>query len=129
MKRNFYIFALLGLIIFLTLSFFAFKKSLTPYVSFLQAKQSKNIVQIAGTLKKDSITYSEEKSILQFKLKEKDGTEIISVLYKGPKPLNFEDATSVVAIGSYNGENFIAKQLLVKCPSKYQGTKLERKYE
>lgn len=129
MKRNFYIFALLGLIIFSTLSFFAFKRSLTPYVSFLEAKRNNNIVQIAGNLEKTSITYSEENSILQFKLKEKDGTEIISVLYKGPKPLNFEDAISVVAIGSYDGKNFIAKQLLVKCPSKYQGTKLKRKYE
>lgn len=129
MKKNFYIFAFLGLTIFLVLSFLAFKKSLTPYVSFSQAKGSNNIVQIAGILEKASITYSEEKSTLQFKLKEKDGTDIINVLYKGPKPLNFEDATSVVAIGSYDGINFSAKQLLVKCPSKYQGTKLERKYE
>lgn len=129
MKRKFYIFAFLGLLIFMILSFFAFKKSLTPYVSFSEAKTSNKIVQIAGTLEKNSINYNEENAILQFKLKEKDGKDIIGVLYKGPKPLNFEDATSVVAIGVYDGINFNAKQLLVKCPSKYQGTKLERKYE
>lgn len=129
MKKSYYIFAILGLLIFIGLSFFAFKKSLTPYVSFKEAKKSKNIVQIAGSLEKNSINYIEENSILKFVIKEKDGNDFLEVSYKGPKPLNFEDATSVVAIGLYDGNIFHAKQILVKCPSKYQGTKLERKYE
>lgn len=129
MKKSYYIFAIVGLILFLILSFFAFKSSLTPYVSFSEAMKNRNVVQIAGTLDVSSITYSEKNSTLQFVMKEKDGTQLMKVSYKGPKPLNFEDATSVVAIGSYDGNLFIAKQILVKCPSKYQGTKLERKYE
>ncbi len=129
MKKKYYVFAFLGLLIFLALSFFAFKKSLTPYVSFEFAKKSKKIVQIAGTLEKNSIKYDEKNSNLNFIMKEKEGNGLMEISYKGPKPLNFEDATSIVAIGTYDGNIFLAKQLLVKCPSKYQGTKLERKYE
>ncbi|MEJ5167458.1 MAG: cytochrome c maturation protein CcmE [Thermoanaerobaculia bacterium] len=129
MNKKYYLFAFLGLIFFLILSFVAFKKSLTPYVPFEYAKKTGSTVQIAGTLEKDSITYDENQSMLEFSIKEKEGKDLIKVHYKGPKPLNFEDATSVVAIGSYDGKYFVAKQILVKCPSKYQGTQRERKYE
>lgn len=127
MNKKFYFISFLCLLFFLFFSFFAFKKSLTPYVSFEYAKKTKNIVQIAGTLEKSSISYDERNKMLNFRLMEKDGREIIEIAYKGPKPLNFEDATSVVAIGYYNGNVFFAKQILVKCPSKYG--KEERKYE
>ena len=46
--------------------------------------------------------------------------EIMEITYKGVKPANFEQATSVVAIGQYREGSFRADQLLVKCPSKYQ---------
>lgn len=129
MNKKYYIFAFSGLLFFLILSFIAFKRSLTPYVPFEYAKKTRSTVQIAGTLEKNSIAYDESQSMLEFLMKEKEGKDLIKVHYKGPKPLNFEDATSVVAIGSYDGENFVAKQILVKCPSKYQGTQRERKYE
>ena len=45
----------------------------------------------------------------------------MTVLYEGVKPGNFEEATQIVAIGSYSDGAFHANQLLVKCPSKYQG--------
>ena len=47
------------------------------------------------------------------------------VTYRGVRPGNFEQATSLVAIGTYRGEAFQADQILVKCPSKYQA--LEKK--
>jgi cytochrome c-type biogenesis protein CcmE len=37
------------------------------------------------------------------------------------KPGNFEQATSVVLKGKTEGDRFVADQMLVKCPSKYQG--------
>ncbi|HKY61724.1 MAG TPA: cytochrome c maturation protein CcmE, partial [Gemmatimonadota bacterium] len=49
-----------------------------------------------------------------------DHGETLPVVYHGVKPANFEQATSVVAIGTYKGDQFVADQLLVKCPSKYQ---------
>jgi cytochrome c-type biogenesis protein CcmE len=44
------------------------------------------------------------------------------VVYDGAKPANFEQADQVVVIGRYENGLFVADQLLVKCPSKYQGS-------
>jgi cytochrome c-type biogenesis protein CcmE len=45
----------------------------------------------------------------------------MQVVYDGVKPGNFEEAVQIVAIGRYQDDAFHAEQLLVKCPSKYQG--------
>jgi cytochrome c-type biogenesis protein CcmE len=98
----------------------AFKKSLTPYISFAEARRSGSSVQVNGVLSDPSkVRYDAAKSELVFALKD-DKNEVMDVVYKGVKPVNFEQATSVVAIGSYQGGRFAADQLLVKCPSKYQ---------
>ena len=45
---------------------------------------------------------------------------MLPVVYHGVIPGNFDQATSIVAIGRYQDGVFAAEQLLVKCPSKYQ---------
>ncbi len=47
----------------------------------------------------------------------------MKVEYDGPRPGNFDNVTKVVAIGKYEPkrEVFLAKELLVKCPTKYEG--------
>lgn len=98
----------------------AFKKSLTPYISFAEARKSNTSVQVNGTLADPShVTYDASKSELVFALKD-EKNEVMDVVYKGVKPVNFEMATNVVAIGTYHDGRFAADQLLVKCPSKYQ---------
>jgi cytochrome c-type biogenesis protein CcmE len=52
---------------------------------------------------------------------EEEGLKQIKVSYQGVKPGNFDQATEIVAIGEYQQGVFEADQLLVKCPSKYQG--------
>jgi cytochrome c-type biogenesis protein CcmE len=44
------------------------------------------------------------------------------VEYNGPSPGNLNDATKVVAIGKYEPDKqvFMAVELLVKCPTKYE---------
>ncbi len=54
--------------------------------------------------------------------------EILPIAYQDVKPANFEDAVSIVAIGRYQAGKFDAEKLLVKCPSKYQGEEVEKKY-
>jgi len=98
----------------------SFKSNLTPYVSFEEAQRSARKVQVAGGLVPDSTTYVEDKGMLQFGMVEEDG-DTMTVLYEGVKPGNFEEATQIVAIGTYSEGVFHANQLLVKCPSKYQG--------
>jgi len=98
----------------------SFKSNLTPYVSFEEAQRSARKVQVAGGLVPDSTTYIEDREMLQFGMVEENG-DTMTVLYEGVKPGNFEEATQIVAIGTYSEGAFHANQLLVKCPSKYQG--------
>jgi cytochrome c-type biogenesis protein CcmE len=98
----------------------AFKKSLTPYTSFSEARTSGSGVQVNGVLADPTkVTYDASKSELAFRLRDEKKEEM-DVVYHGIKPMNFEQATNVVAIGTYKAGKFEADQLLVKCPSKYQ---------
>jgi cytochrome c-type biogenesis protein CcmE len=99
----------------------AFRSNLTPYVSFQQARASGEAVQVAGKLVRGSDLFDDVGLRLLFTIVDERG-ETLRVAYKGPKPGNFEDATQVVAIGRVKGGVLEAEKLLVKCPSKYQGT-------
>ena len=98
----------------------SFKSNLTPYVSFEEAAQSARKVQVAGGLVENSTKYIDESEELRFTMVEENG-DTMTVFYKGIKPGNFEEAVQIVAVGKYNDGAFYAEQLLVKCPSKYQG--------
>jgi cytochrome c-type biogenesis protein CcmE len=51
-----------------------------------------------------------------------DGTEAIDVVYTGALPQNFDEGKDVVVVGSLDGDEAVdARQILVKCPSKYEG--------
>jgi cytochrome c-type biogenesis protein CcmE len=97
----------------------SFKKSVTPYISFAEARRSQGLVQVNGTLADKQYVLRQTEQYLSFRLKDAQG-EILPVEYRGIIPGNFDQATSIVAIGRYQGGTFAAEQLLVKCPSKYQ---------
>ena len=98
----------------------SFKSNLTPYVSFDEAAATARKVQVAGGLVENSTNYHDEQQKLLFAMVNDEG-ETMQVVYDGVKPGNFEEAVQIVAIGSYYDGAFHAEQLLVKCPSKYQG--------
>lgn len=104
----------------------AFKASLTPYVSFAQARASQDAVQVAGKLVQGSSYYDEANGKLVFVLEDTQGDRM-RVEFAGTKPGNFEEATQIVAIGRFTNGVFAAEKLLVKCPSKYQGVE-EKQY-
>lgn len=109
----------LGLIAaFFLFSAFNFKNSLTPYVTFSEAKSINGIVQVKGVLVSDSISQGE--GSLKFILRDERGEEKI-IDYHGAKPDGLEQSTSIVAVGKLNNGHFTAEKLLLKCPSKYQG--------
>ena len=128
MKRNrVYLLGGFLLLVFAGFSFSSFKETLTPYVSYQEARRGGQ-VQVAGALVKGSSAYETSKDALFFTIKDpKDAGETIRVRYHGLKPANFEEAISIVAIGRYEqGANeFAADKLLVKCPSKYQGAEVK----
>ncbi len=129
MKRNrLYLLGGLLLVGFAAFSLFAFKDSLTPYVSYAEAREARRMVQVAGALEKGSSAYVSEQESLLFTLQDPESRETMRVRYKGLKPANFEEAISIVAIGSFDtaAREFQAEKLLVKCPSKYQGAEVKQ---
>lgn len=128
MKRNrVYLLGGFLLLVFAGFSFSSFKETLTPYVSYEEARRGGQ-VQVAGALVQGSSSYESGKDAFYFTIHDpKDANETIRVRYHGLKPANFEEAISIVAIGSYEqGANeFAADKLLVKCPSKYQGAEVK----
>ena len=97
----------------------SFKKSMTPYVSFDDARRASGMVQVNGVLADKNYVLKQDEQYLEFKLKDSRG-EVMNVEYRGVVPGNFDQAKSIVAIGRYTNHRFEADQLLVKCPSKYQ---------
>lgn len=112
---------------FVLLGVTAFQKTLTPYVSFEEARKSHGVVQVMGSLDKQSDRYDTKKDELSFEIVEPSGAKM-PVVYRGIKPANFKDAISIVAIGRYKEGHIDAEKLLVKCPSKYQGAEVEKSY-
>lgn len=104
-----------------------FVTNLTPYVSFKEAKSMPGrVVQVMGPLDKSEPPVFD--GMLKFTLLEDKTGEKIPVRFNKSKPANFDQATQVTAIGTWNGEYLEARNLLVKCPSKYQGTETEKSY-
>ncbi len=122
-KNVYYLLGAALLLVFAGFSYTEFKGALTPYVSYEVARGAERTVQVAGGLEQGSSAYEETSGRLRFTLIEPETSETIRVTYDGVKPANFEDAVSIVAIGRFDSQaqEFAAKQLLVKCPSKYQG--------
>ena len=108
--------ALIALAIALSMN--AFGSALTPYVNVAEAKETERAVQVMG-YPTGAEEYNE--GIFRFTM-EDDFGQPIEVEYRQPRPGNFDQAISVVAIGAFDAERniFVADDLLVKCPSKYQ---------
>ncbi|MCC6128599.1 MAG: cytochrome c maturation protein CcmE [Acidobacteria bacterium] len=112
----------------LALGLSTFTKSMTPYVTFDEAREAQRTVQVMGGLEKGTSRYDTSTKTLHFNLIDEKTRAVMPVAYRDIKPANFEEAVSIVAIGKYHGKEFVAEKLLVKCPSKYQGEEVEKKY-
>ena len=110
------------ILIFIVFGALSFRKNLTPYVGFNEAKSSNSSVQIIGEVLPEETKYDLENQKFYFTLKDPKG-EKMNIVFNGVKPANFEQATNIVVIGKYQDGVFLADQVLVKCPSKYQGAK------
>ena len=112
-----YIFGIVIIVGFIIWAGISFNKTLTPYVSIAEAKSSSAVVQVKGK-RADGGTFDTTDNLFTFNLIDEKG-EQITVIYDGAKPGNFEQATEVVCVGQYENGKFYAKEILVKCPSKY----------
>jgi cytochrome c-type biogenesis protein CcmE len=99
---------------------FGFKDAFLSYTtSVSETKASGRNVQLAGFL--GSTGEYDDEGRWTFLLEDSNG-EQVKVVYDQARPSNFDQATSIVAIGRYDPARdvFVANDLLVKCPSKYQ---------
>ena len=77
----------------------------------------------------ESVDYEVENKRLVFEISDPDSPtldadgnpEKLRVVFHGEVPGNFEQANSVTVIGKAGEDGFVAENMLVKCPSKYQG--------
>ncbi len=114
------------IVLFLIWGTSAFLKTTLRYVSIEEARRSERTVQVLGKIDFDELYYDTDSSRLEFAVydpeaADKHHAQRMKVVYYGVVPGNFEQATSVVLKGRSDGEIFVAQQMLVKCPSKYQG--------
>ena len=102
----------------------------SSYVSFEEAKVLsdkgfKKSIHVVGELPKTAggeivgIQESPDKLSFKFQMIDENGFRQ-QVLHANPIPADFDKSEQVVIIGAYEGENFIAEKILLKCPSKYQ---------
>lgn len=102
----------------------------STYVTFDQAQQmaqagKKKNIHVVGQLKKDpagniiGIREGADKVSFSFILVDDAGREQ-TVNYNEPMPTDLIRSEKVVVIGSYQGDEFNATKIILKCPSKYQ---------
>jgi cytochrome c-type biogenesis protein CcmE len=103
----------------------AFVENTSPYVKVRDLARQPRNVHVALTPIPESIQFDIRTMTLTFE--GKDETGVLKVVYRKGKPNNFEAATQVVVIGDYQNGVFEAREMLVKCPSKYQGTEAARR--
>jgi cytochrome c-type biogenesis protein CcmE len=105
----------------------SFMQTTVQYVEFETAAKTTRTVQVMGKIDFDVVEYDLDNQRLEFaiydpKAKAVDGARRLDVVYYGVVPGNFDQATSVVLKGKPDSTGmFVADQMLVKCPSKYQG--------
>jgi len=108
--------AMLG---FGTLLFVNFGSQVGGYMNFDQAARSGASAHVVGTwAKKRPTHYDRAQNVFTFYMRDEAGT-VRKVRYNNPKPANFEQAEKVVVQGRTQDGVFVAKNILVKCPSKY----------
>jgi cytochrome c-type biogenesis protein CcmE len=107
----------------LSATVFAFLMNASPYVTIAEARgMVADNLHVAGDLDKESLKTDVRAGTVRFAMADETG-ERIEVLYKGHPPANLGEATKVVVVGGVRDGVFHAHDLLVKCPSKYEGQK------
>jgi cytochrome c-type biogenesis protein CcmE len=108
----------------------------SQYVSFKEAFQmasegDDDKVHVVGKLKKDPLGNflmdyqpTKDPNFFTFILVDNDQQEK-QVVYYHPKPQDFEKSEQVVIVGNVKENVFVAKDILMKCPSKYENQEIK----
>jgi cytochrome c-type biogenesis protein CcmE len=106
-------------------------RDMSTYSTFKDAATSEVSVKIVGQLSKDKeIFYNpvEDPNYFSFYMRDADGSES-KVVMLTKKPQDFELSEQIVLTGQMKGEEFLASDMLMKCPSKYKDEEIYIKSE
>jgi len=97
-------------------------QDMTALSTFKQATERAEVVKVSGDLAKNKEMYYNEQenaNYFSFYLKDSEGQER-KVILASEKPQDFEKSENIVVTGKMQGDEFIASDMLMKCPSKYK---------
>ncbi len=122
--KNKYVFGGVIVTVFLLLMVYLFTQSNIQYENdFAKVMQKDKTFKATGSwVKEKNYQYDKQNKTFSFYMIDNSGNEM-KVIYDGSIPNNFETAKSVVVTGQYKDGQFHAKDILTKCPSKYQDQK------
>jgi len=107
------------IVVFTSVLFMNFGQQVGGYMNFEQAETTGSRAHVVGMwVDSDNFRYDQRTNVFTFDM-EDDAGNIREVRYLNPKPANFEDAEKLVIEGVSEGDVFVAHNILVKCPSKY----------
>lgn len=94
------------------------------YTTFDKAKENGETAHIAGQwVRQNEAHYDGNIDLFRFYMA--DSTNKIQLVhYQEPMPVNFKEAERIVVEGAYKDEVFLADKIFMKCPSKYNETKI-----
>ena len=102
---------------------------MSSYATFAEATQRNQRVKVAGLLAKDKEMYynpEENPNYFSFYLRDPKGQEKKVILLQG-KPQDFDRSEQIVVTGEMKGDDFVANEVLLKCPSKYKDEEIYMK--
>ncbi len=106
--------------VFLVVGFMTLLKNKVEYTNFNDAKIKARTVEVKGAYLRDKESkFDPATTTFEFYMRDDYGTEM-KVIYAGAKPNNFDEAEACVVKGIAKDGTFYAKDILMKCPSKYE---------
>lgn len=112
----------IGVLVIALALIFSASKDFATYASFTDAQNSGNTVKIVGQLVKDKeIFYAPEENPNYFSFYVEDNKgQVRKVVMHQAKPQDFEMSEQIVVTGQLKNDEFVADDILLKCPSKYK---------
>jgi len=104
-------------------------QKVATYVNFNEAALDGGSVKVIGNLVKDKPIYYDElkdPNYFSFYMLDKDSVEKKVILNQG-KPNDFELSEQIVLTGQMVDNEFVASDMLLKCPSKYKDEEVKLK--
>jgi cytochrome c-type biogenesis protein CcmE len=76
-------------------------------------------LRVSGKVTSDTIDFNSRDLVLRFQVVGESGQRL-SVVFNGPKPDQLRPDAEAILEGRFDGHEFSAQTLLLKCPSRYE---------